>query len=480
MKKYFLLCAALVLFLGACRHPGEEQDSGDKFIACDFTKSRYDPQYYYQVSAERIYEGQKCIIYAENNSGVTKDDAVQFAREYDEKIYSMTVENFCNEDFDVSTPWGEKIRYENTLEYAYSMTAGENKLYILLLDIRDGYRQGYQDSYIAGYFTPINLYNGNNSNYRTMIYVDTYPGMNKKDGMYSTFAHELQHLVNYVTTTLNRQYSMDTWIDEGLSSMAEYLYLGAPLKSLCEWFVDDPAGTIAQGNNFYVWDNYQEKPDAIMDEYATVYLFFQWLYLQADNNNFLKNIADSSKYDYTAVTENAALIKPEWSDWETLLRTWLAANYINNPANEFGYKSTEPLLQDIGVKIIGPPNYFNNTIALYPGEGVYSIINSSYKPGSSGANIRYAGLQKGPPGSVNYSGDQYTGNVLLTFNKNTSGSRLENGSVTGVPGAPAASPAMGLSAPVNFSEPRRIDARDIIGRNNEEFLLPRQGKKAGK
>jgi len=469
-KCIFLLCVAAVLAAGACQPPLDIIDlGGDKWWAVDFTKTSKQQGYFYQVSSNLLYVGEKCLIYVESGSAVSEADAREFASEYDGTIHGLMLEYFSEREFEV-----DQITYAETLEYAYNLVGDQDKLIILLLDIKDGYKGRPGDGYVAGYFDPTNFYYGNNSNYKSMIYVDTNPGMRNKEEMFSTFTHELQHLINYVTSIRIRPngqnpypYQMDTWIDEGLSLMAERLYQGH-LESRIAWFNEDRAGTIARGNNFYVWDNYENYPNAVLDEYATAYLFFQWLYLQADENPaLLKGIATSDKHDYHALTENTASVIPNGGDWETLLRTWMAANYINNSTGVYGYKGKSAFAT---ININAYPNT-GNTIELFPGEGVYSAIASSFTPSvGSGANVRYAGLQKGSAVNVNASGPSYTGAYLLTFNINTTNSKeimqREKGYVTGVSAIPFGAVAASRSVE-NFSYPIRIDARDLMRRNNE-------------
>jgi len=475
------MCAAL--FLGGCEmQPRKENDPTlIRFWAVDFTKKFGQRGYFYEVNTRKLYEGDKCEIYAETNSGIIAADAEQFARKYDDKIYDLMLEYFCDKKFNV----GNTI-YEDTLEYAYSLVSNQDKLIILLLDIKDGHKP--EGGYIAGYFDPNNLYYNRYSNLKNMIYIDTDPGIHNHEEMYSTFAHELQHLINYVTSIRKRPngqspypLDMDTWIDEGLSLIAEYLYQGKPLKSRIDWFNKDKFETIVWGNNFYVWDNYRQiDDDTILDDYATAYLFFQWLYLQAGEQApaLLKEIVSSSYCDYRALTtnENIASIITDGDDWETLLRTWLAANYINDPDNEYGYKGNAAF-NDINIKTYGFQNEQNENddesenefkIELFPGEGVYSTINSEFTSpvddSGKNLNIRYAGLQKAVP-FVSFSGSPYTSELLLTFNKNTAGKALETGYFTGEDTPAAMVTHASERSIAGFSYPVRIDARDLMRRN---------------
>ena len=430
-------------------------------------------QEYYVVNARIIWEGSKCVIWAENGVYVSPIKAQAIASEYDTRIYPLTVNNFSIRNIPHPENNGTTV---NTLEYADLLSNRDGKLAILLLDIQDGYKSS-SDAYTAGYFSSANFYSKNYdfpyTNEMDMIYIDAWPSVIGSDPSNATLAHELQHLVNYVNSYYLQRPFMDTWIDEGLATQAEYLYLNGHSSTRYSWFMQDPAKTIARGNNFYVWGNHNsENPAAIIDEYATAYLFFQWLYLQSNKSgNLFSNIALSAYGDYRAVTNAAKNINIQWNSWENLLKTWLAANYINDSGNEYGYKN-DSLLKTIKAKPV--QDVSGGTIALYPGEGVFSTIAVSYMlPGTgSGGNIRYAALSSTnassllPPGNIIANG----ANTLLTFNANTLASAAtEKGYITGFDYIARSGGARHL---VNIPGPLVLDARDIIGRRQTEPVTP--------
>jgi hypothetical protein len=444
---------------------------------------------YYQVRAKKLAEGSKCVVWAEIGSGATEFLARQVALEYDTKIRPRIVNAFGEKDF---TENYDNIEYhfDDILDYA-NWLAGRNdkKLTILLLDIKDGYNDPGTDPFVAGYFSMANFFGAgplyvnsaiHYSNSRDMIYIDTVPGLEKNaEQTYATLAHELQHLINFVTSVRYRSYegtlsTMDTWVDEGLSAYAEYLYLDKNLSGRCEWFSNDREGTIAKGNNFFVWGNHSDVKAAILDDYATVYLFFRWLYLQANDPHIMYNIETSRDFDYKAVTAEAAKIDPAWKDWEALLMNWLAAN--NAPRNlRYGYKGDFYLQNIIKVN----PVEKETTISLHPGEGVYSIIKGSYTPSFSvsSPNIRYAGL--GNTISTIGTFTQGTSDVLLTFNANTENyiegkgvPNPEEGRLTGISSIDSLDASLQLARNVltrEFTGPYVIDASDLLGRGERKF-----------
>ncbi|MDR1277275.1 MAG: hypothetical protein LBK02_00830 [Treponema sp.] len=485
MKKLFLpvLLPVLSFFALSCEFPiSRERPSNPDYKDLDhrsFWAQDLRDNSFYKTEAVRLCEGEKCVIWGEESAGVTQDIAKLIAKEYDTNIYTKIVDVFGMKDIS-----GENdVSIGNSLDWADYMTDGDGKLTILLLDIRDGYKSTL-DSYTAGYFTSGNFIKHSCSNETDMMYLDTYPSTLNSPDSYATFAHELQHLINFVNTRVIGRNSMDIWIDEGLSSAAEYIYTGDHPPIRYGWFIEDREGTIARGNNFFVWNNHPEKANAIMDEYATVYLFFQWLRLQSlksggeDGYGIYRAIAASEKYDQNAVVNAAKNLfdDPEYAaNWETLLRTWLAANYINRSPGPYGYKD------DSKLKYIRVSPLLGETQALlYPGEGVYSTItggSGSPSSGEGGANIRYGGL--GINGGTDFvgKGGTYSGNRLLTFNSNNN---HEGGTETGfLTGRSTGVSAAGSRQIGQMSGPFIIDARDIGGIREQErnFSFPVFGKK---
>jgi hypothetical protein len=360
------------------------------------------------------------------------------------------------------------------MEYADWLTDEDGKLGILLLDIKDGYNPPVNNSYVGGYFWSGNFFavrDLSTSNEMDMIYIDAYPGRPGEEDSNRTLAHETQHLINFVTSYLKRvgadnyMVPMDLWIDEGLSSAAEYLCTEAHLEDRYQWFNQDPKGTIARGNNFFVWGNY--TGDSILDDYATVYLFFQWLRIHGGAGIY-KNIIGSPYSDHQAVTGAAhAAMGGNYGDWRTLLKTWLAANYLNDPSGPYGYKG-DSTLKTVKAKT-APAG--TTTLKLLPGEGVYSKttaggITGSYTSGS-GASINYAGISAGTTTGTVSDTATSAGGALLTYNTSTNiNGAGEDGKITGVADRiPSAGNLSRSAAGGTSGATVRIDARDMLARN---------------
>jgi len=393
-----------------------------KELSGNFWAINLNTNSYYRIDAELLSTGTHCEIWAEKGSGITEVDAQTIANKYDNTIYKNMIDTFSS-SFNFNG-----IDFTDTMEFADWLGDGKGKLCILLLDIKDTYKKGVNESYVAGYFYPNDLRKVYGSNLCDMIYIDTNPGFtteNEKKNAYRTLAHEMQHLMNFVTSIAYRSSTgMDTWIDEGLSSAAEWVYDGHSVNRI-NWFKNNGGSynsLINKGNNFFVWGNRtSESVYANQDDYATVYLFFQWLRLQGGGTGIYKDIIKSAKSNYEAVVEAIN----GYSDWDTLLKTWLAANYINAPSGEYGYRGDTAFS---GMKAPAAPSV--TSLNLYPGEGVYSgNVQSS---ASQGTNIRYAYLNTD---TKTLNDNFVSGSTLLTYNRNTNNDKnvaAETGVTTGV------------------------------------------------
>jgi hypothetical protein len=409
---------------------------------------------YYTVDAVLLAEGDTCLVWAERSAGVSIARGEAVAAEYDANIYPKIVEVFGSPEI-----------------MAQGDVDENGKLILFLLDIQDGFKNS--GAYTAGYFYSADMFKSNvyyRSNESDMIYVDTYPSTLGSPDSYATIAHELQHFINFTTRTrvLSGAGRMDTWVDEGLSSAAEYIYLGKHNDSRVSQF--SQSKTVQQGNNFFVWED--NSSDSLLDDYSTVYLFFQWLRIQSGGTAIYKRIIESPDNDYRAVTgaisgDFAAAL--DSAGWETALRSWFAANYLNSPEGLYGYHGELPKLK---VYALG-----GTTRQLRPGEGVYSKAGNSpgALPSSGGPNIKYAGLRSAaasPPEEPGLSLETlYPNGRLLTFNGNeqNSGSNSgETGYLTGGEGETIPRPAAGRSAGQGSGDLGSwiLDARDIMGRQD--------------
>jgi hypothetical protein len=455
--KYLVALSIFPLLLASCgldldldlNLDGDDAEQTKKFWAINSVKGEL-----YSVEAALKAEGRYSKIWVERGLMVDKASVSNLALEYDNNMRPILLDTFSVEG-PVRDPETGEIVGDNSLDWADYLTDGDEKLSILVLNIPADVAQNYV---VAGYFWPINFYSKTDprdpilqfSNESDIVYMNINIGLGS-DLFRTTLAHETQHLINFVNGALLRRFydrdydlwdweGMDLWINEGLSSAAEYVYSKKHNEDQLAWFnnlvVDGKEGTasyygslISEGNNFFVWG---ERPKALLDEYASVYLFFQWLRLQSGGTNKVyREISASVSTDHKAVV-NAIKGKGNYSGennltWAALLRDWLAANALADPdakdgtigaSPKHGYMK-EPMLSTVAAQFY-PKN--SQAVSLYPGEGVYSWTDDAGQTYGNitnhGENIRYAGLDYSGDGRV-IDGTSYADGMLITYNINT-------------------------------------------------------------
>jgi hypothetical protein len=491
---FFVFLIAQVSLLNSCKMPVQEDREPTveetyagkeqlKFSAINAIA--YED---YAVQAVRLAENDVCVVYGDYNAKVSVSTAEIIAREYAERIGPRITGVFGN------------------------YYPGDKRLVILLLDIIDGYDSKNNPTYVAGYFSMKDIFPKSfmpSSNEAPMLYLDINPGIPGSDNFYSTIAHEFQHLINFSSryrkknpdlsavktqsdlNNLVASIQQDDWVDEGLSSAAEYIYSKATgkghIQDKIEYYNNAQdkyklgQSNIVLGNNFFTWG---ENDTFVYDDYVTVYLFFQWLRIHANANDangasvypVYLSIIESEYTDYRAVTTAARKHIPglfaekestgdqAW-EWERLIETWLAANYVNAPKKNapggfWGYN---------GEIILNPVLLAGKPIWLYPGEGVYSKLNGgTFGPQKSPGHIRYAGLNKTEKTLTRVSPENLgQGDALLTFNANREITRtaagvpsgpVEEGTLASVEPAPARPSPSGRAADIP-AKPLPIDIR---------------------
>jgi len=409
---------------------------------------------WYQITAVKAGESAHCIVYGDidlkadypDTGKYTVSQAQELADEYDANVYNQIKDAFGDiEDMD-----------------------GNGKVIFLLLDIVDGYPDKTGGAYVAGYFDSTHMYDTgtySRSNKTDMLFLDVYPG--NTTSCRSTMAHELQHLINFSGTVSKGRSQKDTWIDEGLSTGAEYIYGNAAGGD------GDPVGRIDiyksylnsgsmddRIDSFFRWDG------SLMD-YSTDYLFFQWLRIHSGGTGIYREIiANYNNGDYRDVTAAAsALISTQFSNWDKLLSTWFVANFVQQTSGYYGYMKEH---------FLNTGTFSGSSINLYPGEGAFSRLTGTKNLTDSG-NIKYLAFNA-DTGTVDEDGN-YDGSAtpyVLTYNVNTDteGARAAGqlaGSVEGggglsragqplfsVIGKEIPAPALPATYPTGFDDVRRL------------------------
>lgn len=339
---------------------------------------------WYTVDAILRGSSSHSAVYVANDQSVSDLTAQNIANEFENKIYPL-------------------VRTKFTIE---SDVDNNGRIILLLIDIIDGYTGS--GGYVAGYFSPYHELTGASyplSNVADMVFMDTNPMVPGSDDFHIAVVHEFQHLVDFNKTfILGGGKIFDTWITEGLSSAAEYLYQGSHIAWKIDYYNADPYDDIIFGTYFVRWAPSYGNP---LSSYSTVYLFFQWLRIQFGDGVYTDILNDGS-VTHTSV-ENAVDSRTGFTYiWPLILRDWFVANAFNNDAGLWGYNS-EILLSPRGFNA----GYLGSDWYLASGEGIYIIFSTPFSPASQ-SDIYHAGLDMTAK-TVDIV-PAYTGNVCLTLN----------------------------------------------------------------
>jgi hypothetical protein len=187
------------------------------------------------------------------------------------------------------------------------------KLFVLLIDVRDDYDSGSSNTYVAGYFDPLDQMKSK-GNYSDIIYIDTYPANTTDDYTLGVVAHELQHLIHY-----HYDSNESVWANEGFSELAPLL-LGYTSRSF--------SGFLTQTNRKL------ETFDGSLLDYSKVGLWTFYIYKRF-GIELLQQVLRNSSNGLLAFTES--LTDGGYNlTGSQLMNDWFLANLLNDETYEDG------------------------------------------------------------------------------------------------------------------------------------------------
>ncbi len=293
------------------------------FWASDFTVSG---SAFYSVTATCRAVGSHVYVYVENEQSVLDSVAIDIANKFDNTIYPR-----------VKSAFGSEPNPGVDLD---------PRVYLLLLDIRDGYTPG--GGYTAGYFYALNEFLNEElpapyagySNEKEMIYVDTYPSTVGNMSSLGTIAHEFQHMVHW---WMDWEGDEETWVDEGCADLAQFLceyghprshlYTGIPSYP---GFLEEPDHQLTQTGS--VWDN---EPH-ILASYGAAYMWTLYLWEHYGGDATIRALVSDSANGIESV--NNTLAARGYSErFDDVFYDWVVANYLDDGTGPYGYQSLELL-----------------------------------------------------------------------------------------------------------------------------------------
>lgn len=267
-----------------------------------------------QITANLRSIGKHCYVYVAEDQSVSQAAINKVQSKFDQVIYSVNTTHFGNE-------WKPGID-------------GDNKVYLLLSDIQDGYSNP-NDGYVAGYFfagdemlqAEFPSHSKVKSNEKEIVYLDTYPSDPDADDYMEIVAHEFQHMIHY-----NQDSKEVTWVNEGCSQIAPVL-CGFTAPGHYKLLKDSPDRSL---NNWAQWNP--------MPDYGQVYLWNQFVLevlkrKQINVANFFRSLASSKKASISGYIEAFKKVDLSFSE---IFTDFSIANHVNDKAlngGRFAYQA---------------------------------------------------------------------------------------------------------------------------------------------
>ena len=300
---------------------------------------------FYQITATLQKVGTHCYIYVEDGQTVSSTVIDDAANEFDTNIYPTDTSIFGSEP-DVD---------------------GDPRITILLMDIRDGYNGS--GGFVAGYFHSLNEYNSTHSNLREMFYMDVNPGQPGTTQFYGTLAHEFQHMIHF-----NQDGNEETWVNEGCSTLAEYLCGYGHDSNIGDFLNSPDDGLISWGG--------------ALADYGQVYLFLYYLWEKYGGDSFISYLTQNQQNGIQGV--NSSLAAEGYSDdFKTVFSNWAVANYLDSPSigdGKYGYTGLD-------LTSFSPGGiYLSNTWSSYPvtSSGSVNYYAADYLKFTNGNNLTFS------------------------------------------------------------------------------------------
>lgn len=177
-----------------------------------------------QEDAEKVYSGEHCNVFFVRNGDfyITKSQLSSvfetLGNLFDEKIFPNIT--------DILGKFSYPKRYENVI------TCPE-KVNIVVADLYYDWKES-QNGGVYGYYRGADLLKNYSCNQDAIIYLDSYFLSTSPESVYSTMAHEFNHMLNYMNKGLKCNLEYSTWYTEMLSALADAMFENYLVENMTE------------------------------------------------------------------------------------------------------------------------------------------------------------------------------------------------------------------------------------------------------
>jgi len=384
---------------------------------------------WYQESMTKRGEGNECEVWVADDLtyyspvdprnglvDITDDDVAYIIDEFDNNIYPTMTEMFIDAPArngsapDISN-WQYVYDDENITEANITgelfPTNDTGKMMIMIFNIRDYsyYVPSYKGGYVAGFYwqTIRDMYD------RNVMHIDCFDWANRTgeqdegiQGHYSyvyegTVAHEYQHLLH-----AEMDPNEDTWLNEGLSMISEFLCGYGLSYSHMGHFFQYP------DNALTVWGDLGD--DYILGDYGAVQMFMAYLYDHYGGKPMMQALFFSQLQGTESVDAALLDLGNNRMTFEKVFRDWRLANLLFDDSIGGGlytYDSIDPAL----IGIMSGGTFYHITIenyGVYDYAGYYSRLTRSYAEVGVNDYLEAYGTDYIYIDNLNYMGDEET------------------------------------------------------------------------
>ena len=301
--------------------------------------------------------GEYCYVWVVSDNWTSSSaSGEKINSEIAEKIAS----NFDSMYLKIRNVFGEESNYLSsntslTSQIAMSDYSETGEIVnIVIYDIGKDYSNNTNSGSVVGYFyakdyfylsNPSSVYKYSNKG--KYFYVDAYFAVAYTSTVYSTLAHEFQHMIDFGVKSMENKLSSSTSWNEMKSMLCEDIMY----ETLCELdsdFSEDdsPVSRLPLFNRHYydVGLEYKESSPEVYYSYSNNYAFGAWLVRNNGGISLLHEIATNAYTDEKSLLNALSTTEASSTTMEDLLKNYTIACVLSKENSGFATSLTDSLL----------------------------------------------------------------------------------------------------------------------------------------
>lgn len=301
--------------------------------------------------------GEYCYVWVVSDNWTSSSaSGEKINSEIAEKIAS----NFDSMYLKIRNVFGEESNYlsSNTSLTSQIAMSGYSEtgeiVNIVIYDIGKDYSNGTNSGSVVGYFyakdyfylsNPSSVYKYSNKG--KYFYVDAYYAVAYTSTVYSTLAHEFQHMIDFGVKSMENKLSSSTSWNEMKSMLCEDIMY----ETLCELDSDSseddsPVSRLPLFNRHYydVGLEYKESSPEVYYSYSNNYAFGAWLVRNNGGISLLHEIATNTYTDEKSLLNALSTTGASSTTMEDLLKNYTIACVLSKENSGFATSLTDSLL----------------------------------------------------------------------------------------------------------------------------------------